>query len=79
MNEISLMDEDTTFRQWVIGKRWEDNPRGDLARDIYKDVNFPHTYSYGEMLSYLKYKDACKEAIETFKTAYRTFMKLKKK
>lgn len=75
-NQI-LVSEKTTFRQWIIGKRWLDSPRGDLAEDIYNDPNFPNTYSYSEMLSYLRYRRSCKEAISTFKNAYKAFKSLK--
>ncbi|MVX64937.1 hypothetical protein GKZ28_14675 [Clostridium chromiireducens] len=77
MKDLILVEESTTFKQWVEDKRWSDTPRGDLARDIFNDVNFPDTHDYYEMLNYLKYKKACKEAKDIFRHAYRTFMKLK--
>lgn len=78
MKDIILVEESTTFKQWIMDKRWSNNPRGDLARDIFSDVNFPDTLDYTEMLDYLNYKQACKEAKETFRYAYKTYLRLKK-
>ncbi|WP_252234765.1 YozE family protein [Clostridium sp. ZS1] len=77
MNRIILVDEKTTFRQWIVRSYLDNNPRGDLARDVLKDVNFPNTHDYSEMVDYLRYKKACKEAMDVFRNSYRTFAKLK--
>ncbi|WP_160693050.1 YozE family protein [Clostridium sp. C2-6-12] len=78
MSDLILVEENITFKQWIVDKRWSNNPRGDLARDIFSDPNFPDTHDYSEMIDYLNYKQACKEAKDTFRYAYKTFMKLKK-
>ncbi|CAI3536082.1 MAG: YozE family protein [Clostridium neonatale] len=78
MRRLIMVDSDTTFRQWIIGKCClESSPRGDLARDISRDNNFPDTYDYSEMVDYLRYKRACPDAMNAFKSAYVTFIRLK--
>lgn len=65
-----------TFRQWIITRRINsDTPVGDLARDIKDDKNFPNTYDYSEMIGYLKYKGACKEARKAFREAFNIYSK----
>lgn len=63
-----------TFRTWILkNKINRDTPVGDLARDIQRDINFPSTYEYSEMVGYLKHKSACSQAKAAFRYAYKQY------
>lgn len=73
-----IEEEKLCFRSWIIERYIKaDSPRGDLARDIMRDINFPSTYAYDEMINYMKYIrwGTCKEALETFRAAYKSYKK----
>lgn len=66
-----IQDYKVTFRTWILRHKLnKDTPIGDLARDIQSDINFPSTYEYSEMMGYLNYKQACREAKIAFRCAY---------
>jgi uncharacterized protein YozE (UPF0346 family) len=54
------------FKNWVRQFENEDNLLGDLTKDILKDTRFPDSSRKKEILSYLKSRDACNEALEAF-------------
>lgn len=41
-----------TFKKWISGFADEESPRGDLARDILADVDFPDTANVERMQDY---------------------------
>lgn len=67
-----------TFRQWLLRKRFKDSAQGDLMLDIRKDNNFPNTYDYNEMASYLRYRRAPKEAKDELRRSYKAYVKAMK-
>ncbi len=69
-----MYENRVTFRTWILSNKIDkDTPVGDLARDIQRDINFPSTYEYSEMIGYLNYKRACFEAKEAFRHAYKQY------
>jgi uncharacterized protein YozE (UPF0346 family) len=59
-----------TFKQFLCGKRKENSPIGDLARDVRDDPNFPKYRKGKDYIAYLESKNASYEAIQAFKEAW---------
>jgi len=61
-------------------RTWKDNRFGDLAHDMWCDTSFPRqSYDTDEILTHLKWKRACQEAIDTAKQAlklYRAYVRI---
>jgi uncharacterized protein YozE (UPF0346 family) len=72
-----------TFYQWLKVFRREDNPVGDLARDVLEDPTFPkRATSREDILEYLKSGDrdknpmkgaACRGALDAFDKAWEMY------
>lgn len=64
------------FYNWLLKNHVKkDTPFGDLARDARRDTEFPRVDDEQRILDHLKNKHACREAISTFKRAFKTYKK----
>ena len=67
------------FRTWLINKyQHKDTPRGDLARDIIRDPDFPEVTTVGgreTILNHLIFAGASAEAIRTFGRAWSAYLR----
>lgn len=70
-----------SFRQWIIKTNLRtDAPIGDLARDVSSDPNFPKGENRLRKLhSYLKWNNACKEALDTLCYAWKEYKRSARK
>ena len=63
-----------SFYEWMIGKYLhKDTWRGDLARDMECDADFPKMGTRSEILCHLKNKNACDDCVEVFKRCWRDY------
>ncbi|WP_449354405.1 YozE family protein [Virgibacillus natechei] len=62
-----------TFKNWIKQFIDEDSPRGDLARDIEKDMAFPDTDKFGKAFYRLHIMGACREAFSAFTEVWREY------
>lgn len=61
------------FKQWINKYINDNNPIGDLARDINQDTDFPSTKQYGRILRYLENKGICDNAKEVFEESFKRY------
>ena len=65
------------FKQYMISNHIkEDTPKGDLARDLKMDKEFPRICCKKEGTIYLEKYGACYNAIETFKAAWKEYKEI---
>jgi uncharacterized protein YozE (UPF0346 family) len=62
-----------SFYSYVKEYRKEQSARGDLARDMLADREFPKKGAYENMLDYLESKNACDGAMNTFERVFREY------
>lgn len=65
--------EDMYFSEWIQRFLREDTPFGDLAYDISRDKGFPRIFDKQTILDHLKNAGACREAVYTFKRAWKEY------
>jgi len=71
---------ETCFYDWALRIYVnKDNPRGDLARDMQRDADFPRTNDKKAILVHLKRAGACDAAIQTFNDAWQYYARCQKK
>ncbi|MCL6561260.1 MAG: sterile alpha motif-like domain-containing protein [Firmicutes bacterium] len=63
------------FKIWLKKFEGWETPRGDLARDVARDKNFPGEDDYNVILAHLRARGACKEAIQTFRRAWAAYQR----
>jgi uncharacterized protein YozE (UPF0346 family) len=68
-----------SYKMWIKQFRQEDTPRGDMAREIKDDKDFPVTTSKKKMLNHLEKLTACSGAFRTFHETYLEYKKCLKK
>ncbi|MGF3114759.1 YozE family protein [Facklamia sp. P12937] len=54
------------FKNWVVKFKHEIGPKGDFAKDVSKDPNFPSGVSKSEIENYLLDHGACLEVMDIF-------------
>ncbi len=67
-----------TFKEWLIKYKDKDTIRGDLAKDIIRDRNFPDTVDKEKVFSYMEYQLRLhdnKQVFSTFKRMYADYLK----
>jgi len=63
-----------SFYNWMMQKYLKkDTWRGDLARDMKEDKNFPVDGEKESILEHLKNRHACSECIDVFKKCWRDY------
>ncbi|MPN25917.1 hypothetical protein SDC9_173338 [bioreactor metagenome] len=64
-----------SFYRWCVNKyHGGDSPLGDLASDMKGDKNFPKkSKDRNELLSYLRFKNACDGCLKSFNYAFRIY------
>lgn len=67
-----------TFVDWLSRHVKRDSPLGDLARDVSHDKEFPTSNSKEDIESHLRRKNACHEAINTFRRAWSSYQTYQK-
>jgi len=68
-----------SYKMWIKQFRQEETPRGDIAREIKDDKNFPATTSKKKIINYLERLTACDGAIRTFHETYLEYKQCLKK
>jgi uncharacterized protein YozE (UPF0346 family) len=67
------------FKMWIVRRyATQENPIGDLARDIAEDYSFPRSKGREYMRSYLKSRGACPGCMTAFAEAWDIYEKEKK-
>ena len=62
------------FYDWMMVRyAGKDTPRGDLARDMKRDKDFPKDGSRSEILAHLKDKGAIDECLACFKRCWQDY------
>ena len=62
------------FKQYMISNHInEQTPKGDLARDLKMDKEFPRISCKKEGIIYLENRGACYNAIKTFKDSWKEY------
>jgi 2'-5' RNA ligase len=80
MNTISAIRNDqgvSDFRSWLLAQSGRDDPVGDLANDLRRDIRahrarwqpLPEPFSPHALRQYLRAKGACPEALAALKQA----------
>lgn len=63
------------FYDWMVKKNLKkDTPEGDLARDMVRSGDFPHTDDMETISTYLSEKNACMECLEIFLECWQEYM-----
>lgn len=67
-----------TYQQYILQFINEDTGRGDIARDIAQDPNFPATNDFEELDYYLTFKQpSCDSFMRVFERTYNEFQSMK--
>jgi uncharacterized protein YozE (UPF0346 family) len=67
------------FTKWLYSKILRDDRVGDLARDAYDDPNWPKKANdYQVIYDYLESQNACDNALETLKIAWKRYKRFLK-
>lgn len=61
------------FVQYLLQYETEDSPRGDFAKDVIYDSDFPAFSDHDCILGYLRSLGACSRAIDLFEETYKDF------
>ncbi len=61
------------FKEWIMRYKGEDSPRGDLAYDINRDPDFTSKNERESIEGYLRSRMACRECLEAFKSAWKSY------
>jgi len=61
------------FKTWIKQFKEKVSRYGDLANDMQDDKSFPRKNEYSEILNYLGMVNACDDAIDTFKDAWKDY------
>lgn len=65
-----------SFKEWVVKYKDDDTIKGDLARDILRDKNFPDTADKKQILEYIEmqlYRHGTSDAFKDFKSLYASY------
>lgn len=66
------------YHQYILQFINEDTGRGDIARDIAQDPNFPQTNDFEELDYYLTFKQpSCASFMRVFERTYNEFQSMK--
>ncbi|WP_046179237.1 YozE family protein [Domibacillus tundrae] len=69
-----------TFKSWILTYTQKDSPRGDLARDIRRDLEFPHQLdTWRQLKAYLNNRHAMPAVMTTAYNAWAAYQKEQKK
>ena len=68
-----------SFYTWMKQFKHDDNPIGDLARDMCCDKDFPrHSVCHKHIKDYLEARNACWGALDAFEEAFEKYKLFKK-
>lgn len=68
------MDKTISFFKWLMTRKDEDSPVGDLVQDILVDECFPRKATIPEMRNHLEYHHACEDALNAFDEAWADYV-----
>jgi uncharacterized protein YozE (UPF0346 family) len=66
------------FKEWIAKYKDEDTIKGDLARDILRDKNFPETNDKEQIFNYIEtqlHRHGISHAFKDFKSMYASYLK----
>jgi len=87
LDDAWIIDGFKGFLKWVLMQKNRDDPVGDVARDLFADIEMKrakgeHLYDYAsgyrEFRKYLVKRGACSEAVEAVDEAWREYKATKK-
>jgi len=66
------------FKEWVVKYEGKDTIKGDLAKDILRDKDFPDTEDKERIFSYMEsqlHRHGISHAFKDFKSLYASYLK----
>lgn len=64
-----------TFKDFIRARKAHDNPRGDLIADLLRDESLPDITSADDLLSHMRRKNACPEALREAALIFRQYLR----